>query len=266
VLLLGFVLLLGAFIVKPATGPAQRKAVIVELFTSEGCSSCPPADELLARLSSQESLNGATIIPLGFHVDYWNSLGWQDRFSSSAYSERQQQYAHRFRLGGPYTPQMVVDGAHEFVGNSSSLAQTTITEATTTPQQADIQLSAQVSAGEAGKLQVQAKLLGNAASADVMLAITEDHLTTKVGAGENDGRILHHAAVVRDFRRLGHMEKGSFDKAVAIHLEKEWNPANLHVVVFIQAAGRQGDNLQAEKLGLIEGAVSMPWNSLSGAH
>jgi hypothetical protein len=167
---------------------------------------------------------------------------------------------------------MVVDGAHEFVGNSSSLAQTTITEATTTPQQADVQVSAK----EAGKLQIQAKLLGTVTSADVMLAVTEDNLTTKVGAGENEGRVLRHAAVVRDFRRLGHMEKGSFDKAVPFHLEKEWNPANLHVIVFIQATGRQASNLEAAspgganpgdaKPGLIEGAVSVPWNSLSGGH
>src|SRR5581483_91305 len=124
VLFIGCVLVFGAFIFKPAPGKAQRKAVVVELFTSEGCSSCPPADELLNRMNGRASSNGATIIPLGFHVDYWNYLGWQDRFSSHAYSERQQQYAQRFGLGGPYTPQMVVDGANEFVGNSSGHAQT----------------------------------------------------------------------------------------------------------------------------------------------
>src|SRR5947209_15274268 len=153
-LLLGSVFLLGAFVFKPAPGKAQRKTVVVELFTSEGCSSCPPADELLTRINGQESLNGAVIIPLGFHVDYWNSLGWQDRFSSHAYSQRQQEYAQKFKIEGPYTPQMVVDGANEFVGNSSSRAQTTIAEAAARPQQADIQLSTK----EPGKVQVQAKL------------------------------------------------------------------------------------------------------------
>jgi len=251
IVVFGFVFLLGAFAFKPAPGLTQRKAVVVELFTSEGCSSCPPADELLTRISTQE-LNGAVIVPLGFHVDYWNSLGWQDRFSSPGYTDRQQQYAHKFRLEGPYTPQMVVDGAHEFVGNSSSQAQATIAEAATRPQQADVQISAK----ESDKLQVQARQSGNAASADVMLAITEDKLSSKVGAGENDGRVLRHSAVVRDFRRIGRLEKGSFDQVIPLHVEKEWNPANLHVVVFVQAADR----------GPIEGAVSMPWNSLSGAH
>jgi hypothetical protein len=256
-LLIGSVFLLGAFVFKPAPGKAQRKAVVVELFTSEGCSSCPPADELLSRINGQESSNGAIVIPLGFHVDYWNNLGWQDRFSSHAYSERQQQYAQRFKLEGPYTPQMVVDGTSEFVGNSSSRAQATIAEAATQPQQADIQLSAK----EPGKVQVQAKLSGAASAADVMLAITEDNLTSKVGAGENDGRVLRHVAVVRDFRQLGRSENGSFDKTFPLHVEKDWNPANLHVVVFVQAAGSRSDNP-----GMIEGAVSMPWKSLSGAH
>ncbi|HEV3039885.1 MAG TPA: DUF1223 domain-containing protein [Candidatus Angelobacter sp.] len=251
-LLIGLVFLLGAFVFKPAPGKAQRKTVVVELFTSEGCSSCPPADELLGRMNGQESANGATVIPLGFHVDYWNSLGWQDRFSSRSYSERQQQYAEKFKLEGPYTPQMVVDGTAEFVGNSSSRAQATIAEAATRPQQADIQLSAK----DPGKVQVQATLSETPSAADVMLAITEDNLITKVGAGENDGKVLHHAAVVRDFRRLGRLSSGKFDQTLSLHRDKEWNAANLHVVVFVQATDR----------GVIEGAVSTPWNSLAGAH
>lgn len=253
VVLLGCVLLFGTFVFKPAPGKAQRKAVVVELFTSEGCSSCPPADELLSRIKGQESVNGATIIPLGFHVDYWNYLGWQDRFSSGAYSERQQQYAQRFRLGGPYTPQMVVDGASEFVGNSSGRAQATIAEAATHPQQADIQLFA----AAPGKVRIQAKLTETGGSApDVMLAITEDNLSSQVRAGENGGRVLRHAAVVREFRRLGRAENSSFEQDFTLHRDKDWNPANLHVVVFVQAVDR----------GMIEGAVSMPWNSLAGAN
>ncbi len=253
VLFIGCVLIFGAFIFKPAPGKAQRKAVVVELFTSEGCSSCPPADELLSRINGQESANGATIIPLGFHVDYWNYLGWQDRFSSAAYSERQQQYAQRFRIGGPYTPQMVVDGSSEFVGNSSGRAQTTIAEAATHPQEADIQLSA----AESGKVRIEAKLAGGSGAApDVMLAITEDNLSTRVGSGENGGRVLRHAAVVREFRRLGRLQNGSFEQDLTLHRDKDWNPANLHLVVFVQAVDR----------GMIEGAVSMPWSSLAGAN
>src|SRR5215467_14446773 len=102
--------LLTAFVFKPPSTPppAQRKTVVVELFTSEGCSSCPPADQLLARFQGNRSANGAEIIPLGFHVDYWNHQGWQDRFSTHSYTQRQETYATRFGLGSPYTPQMVV--------------------------------------------------------------------------------------------------------------------------------------------------------------
>jgi hypothetical protein len=250
--LTGVVIVAGAFVFRPAPGPPQRKTVVVELFTSEGCSSCPPADELLTLLGQSQSSNGVAIIPLGFHVDYWNSLGWQDRFSSRNFSERQEQYARKFKIDGPYTPQMVVDGNNEFVGNSSGRAQTIIAEAATRAQKADIQISA----GTADKLLVRVDPVGNAAPADVMLAVTEDNLTSKIGAGENDGRVLRHSAVVRDFRRLGHFEKSSFETSVSVHLDKEWKPDNLHVVVFVQTADR----------GAIEGAVSTPWNSLSRAH
>jgi hypothetical protein len=109
------------------TDPAvPRKAVVVELFTSEGCSSCPPADELLGRLRRDLSAKNIQVIPLGFHVDYWDGLGWKDRFSSAKFTQRQEQYAQALRVDGPYTPEMVVDGAVEFVGNDAGRAQSTI--------------------------------------------------------------------------------------------------------------------------------------------
>src|SRR5579862_6970255 len=99
----------------PATVDAHR-TVVVELFTSEGCSSCPPADELLGHLRQDLSAKNIQVIPLGFHVDYWNSQGWKDRFSSASFTQRQEQYAKSLKVDGPYTPQMVVDGTSEFVG------------------------------------------------------------------------------------------------------------------------------------------------------
>src|SRR6266852_3738631 len=118
-----------AWLPKPAPPTPARKAVVVELFTSEGCSSCPPADALLIKFREQHRYDGVEVIPLGFHVDYWNSLGWQDRFSSAAYSQRQEDYANRMKLDGPYTPQMVVDGDTEFVGNNTDRARDAIAQA-----------------------------------------------------------------------------------------------------------------------------------------
>src|ERR1700736_5991387 len=109
-----------SIVVAKMTAPdVPRKAVVVELFTSEGCSSCPPADELLGHLSHDLSAKNILVIPLGFHVDYWDGLGWKDRFSSAGFTQRQAQYARALKVDGPYTPEMVVDGAVEFVGNNA---------------------------------------------------------------------------------------------------------------------------------------------------
>ncbi len=111
-----------------ATRPG-RTPVLVELFTSEGCSSCPPADALLMKLEAGQPIDGVEIIALGEHVDYWDQLGWHDRFSSRQYTQRQNGYGNRFSLQGVYTPQMVVDGTQEFVGNDANRATRAINQA-----------------------------------------------------------------------------------------------------------------------------------------
>jgi hypothetical protein len=233
-----------AIIAKPAATPeAKQKTVVVELFTSEGCSSCPPADALLLQLRQQAQQQGTEIIPLGFHVDYWNDLGWKDRFSSAAYSRRQEQYARRFALDGPYTPQMVVDGSSEFTGSDSSRARAAISQEATQSQAADVQLSL----ASPDKLLVRVNASGGNISGDVTLAITEDNLTTNVGAGENNGRVLRHAAVVREFRTLGKLAQGSFQAEIPLVPAKEWKPRDLRYVVFVQEAAN----------GRIEGAASL---------
>lgn len=205
--------------------PAKPGPVVVELFTSEGCSSCPPADELLGRLRQQ--VPGAEVIPLGFHVDYWNSLGWKDRFSSSAYSHRQEEYAEHFHTEGPYTPQMVVNGEKQFVGSSSSEARQAIEQASHESQPAEVTLA---NAGP-GKLAVR---IHGAGTGQVMLAITEDNLETKVGRGENSGRTLHHQAVVREFHQIGEVRDGKFEAGLPLRLDREWKRQDLHAVVFVE--------------------------------
>jgi hypothetical protein len=240
---------LAAFLDQPAENTAARKAIVVELFTSEGCSSCPPADELLSRLRQARAFQGAEIIPLGFHVDYWNFQGWRDRFSSADYSRRQQQYAQKLRLEGPYTPQMVVDGVTQFVGNDAARAQQAIAQAALLPQSAQIDLSF-----------VQEKVLVHVTAPelpsgnDVLLAVTEDNLVNKVSAGENDGRELRHSAVVRELRRLGQLHNGSFEATASLKPARDWKPQDLRVVVFVQETAS----------GKIQGAASAAATSLAG--
>jgi hypothetical protein len=241
-----------AYIVSGKTsepGP-PRKAVVVELFTSEGCSSCPPADELLTHLRQDLSAKNIQVIPLGFHVDYWNSLGWKDRFSSAEFSRRQEQYTQSLRVDGPYTPEMVVDGAVEFVGNDSGRAQRTIREAASQPEVATVKISSAV----ADQLAVQVKASSSAKDAQVMLAITEDNLMTQVGSGENGGRTLHHAAVVRELRQLGRLHEGSFEANVPLKLDKDWKRNELRAVVFVQE-GPSGKIATGKILGAAQFAL-----------
>jgi hypothetical protein len=222
-----------------------RRAVVVELFTSEGCSSCPPADELLGRLRQDLSAKNIQVIPLGFHVDYWNSLGWKDRFSSAEFTQRQEQYTHALKVDGPYTPEMVVNGEVEFVGNDAGQAQRTIR------QQASELETAQIKIAPAGADQLTIQVKGPAESSGnalVMLAITEDNLSTQVGSGENGGRKLHHAAVVRELQELGMLHNGIMETTVPLKLEKDWKHNDLRAVVFVQQAPS----------GKIEGAASVP--------
>ncbi len=234
-----------SIVVARTTEPGvPRRAVVVELFTSEGCSSCPPADELLGHLRQYLSAKNVQVIPLGFHVDYWNSLGWKDRFSSADFTQRQEQYTHALKVDGPYTPEMVVDGEVEFVGNDAGQAQRTIR------QQASQLETAQVKIAPAGADQLTIQVKGPASSSGnalVMLAITEDNLATNVFSGENGGRTLHHAAVVRELQEVGMLHNGIMAATVPLKLEKDWKRNDLRAVVFVQ----QGPS------GKIEGAASV---------
>jgi hypothetical protein len=209
-----------------ASNPA-RVPVVVELFTSEGCSSCPPADAMLIDLERQP-IPGAEVIVLGEHVDYWNRLGWNDRFSASQFSERQSRYASRFHLESVYTPQMVINGRTEFVGNDTARATKAIADAARPHGVPSIVISA-----AADSLDVK---ISNAPrhSLDVILAITESDLSTQVGKGENHGRLLRHTGVVRELRKLGATSGGQFAAQPRIALSPEWRRQNLRAIVFLQ--------------------------------
>jgi hypothetical protein len=234
---------------KTSAGPPARRAVLVELFTSEGCSSCPPADALLGRLRQEFAGRGFEVVPLGLHVDYWNSLGWKDRFSSAEFSRRQEQYARALHTDGPYTPQMIVDGAVEFVGSDAARAQSAIMNAAGEPQTTQLEIS--VLADHPRFLDLHIRISTSAKGAEVMLAITEDDLVTKVGGGENMGHELRHTAVVRELRQLGSTTgSGNFRAHVPIELQLDWKRNDLRLIVFVQES----------PTGKVLGVASVPLN------
>lgn len=221
----------------PRVGDGKRAPVIVELFTSEGCSSCPPADKVLAELERSQPVAGAEIIPLSEHVDYWNYIGWSDPFSSELFSARQQAYAPVFRNDSAYTPQMIVDGQAEFVGSNLAKAQTAIARAAKLPK-AEVKIEFAREA-QTIKLKTSVEKLPAVSEkdvAEVLLAITESNLTSQVVRGENAGRKLPHTAVVRELRSLGSVSNSgkTFQTETTISLGKDWKPGNLRTVVFVQ--------------------------------
>ncbi|MFD1466760.1 DUF1223 domain-containing protein [Hymenobacter caeli] len=228
---------------RPAAGPVP---VVVELFTSEGCSSCPAADAALRELESAQLVPGAEVIALGQHVDYWNRLGWKDPFSSAQFTDRQRAYAAGFGTGS-YTPQAVVNGQYEFVGSDHAALAAAIAKAARAPR-ATVQL-----ARAAGALSVQvAGLPAGTAAATVLLALTETGLSTQVGRGENAGQLLRHAAVVRELRPLGTV-RGSGTFSAPLALRPEWQPAHLRAVVLVQDAASRH----------IVGAASLPLGAVN---
>jgi hypothetical protein len=220
--------------------PSSRTPVVVELFTSEGCSSCPPADALLAGLALQQPVENVDIIALEEHVDYWNELGWVDPFSSHEWTARQYAYSGVLKNGNPYTPQMVVDGRTEFVGGQARKARQLISESARTERIQVTLVQANPGKAAAETLSVKIGKLPAAKqrdAAEVWLAITETGLHSAVKRGENAGRELQHAAIVRSIRKIGEAKgegETSFAGDVSVPLHSEWKRENLKTVVFVQ--------------------------------
>lgn len=208
--------------------------VLVELFTSEGCSSCPPADALLSRLDRTQPVRGANIIVLEEHVDYWDRLGWKDPFSSEVATTRQNEFGEAFGGRQVYTPQMIVDGRAKFVGSSDTDALRAIRSASQTPKPA-VHLSWE----KGDTLAIHVEALNKAGQRDgeqLFLVIAESMLHSDVKRGENAGRALEHNGVVRQFLPLGKIDIASagFSSTFPVHPAREWIRANLRAVVFVQ--------------------------------
>ena len=223
-----------------AAAQDRRAPVIVELFTSEGCSSCPPAESLLARLERTQPVSGARVIALEEHVDYWNQLGWRDPFSSAQYRARQNDYALAFRVDNIYTPQMVVNGNAAFVGDDAGAAYQQI-GAAAQGAMALLDVKATRSAQDTALVDLAVRISNrrNAKprAANLYLAVTESELSTSVTRGENAGRLLRHAPVVRSFGVIGKIDpQGTQDGQMVstLRLPPEWRRDNLRAVVFVQ--------------------------------
>lgn len=213
--------------------------VVVELFTSEGCSSCPPADDIVRELGQGSRGDGPQVIVLGEHVDYWNRLGWIDTYSAPVFSQRQRAYANRLGLNGLYTPQVVIDGQWECVGSDRSRIRKLLSEAALRPRQA-IGLEIRPTA-DPRTFSIHVRLDGVhgpmvGTTAEVILAVTEEGLRTQVPRGENAGRLLRHAAVVRSLAPIGTLG-GSKRIDTDLRLEPGWDPARIRVVALLQEAG-----------------------------
>ncbi len=230
------------------TGYAAEKPltpVIVELFTSQGCSSCPPADAILRSFERNQPVAGVVIVPLSEHVDYWNRLGWHDPFSSPRFSARQRAYGEALDLPSLYTPMMVVDGRTVLVGSEGGDARRAIKEAGArpkTPVRLDvtsvatsrvIDIAASIGGAAEGRGDAAKRL-------EVWLAITETGLVTDVMAGENMFRRLSHTGVVRHLERMATVAQNEVDAETPItrrvRIEDAWNRSRLRAIVFLQDA------------------------------
>jgi hypothetical protein len=214
------------------SGPATP--VVVELFTSEGCSSCPPADALLRAMDSEQGIPGAHLIVMEEHVDYWDDQGWKDPFSSHEVTERQVDYAQRLHVREPYTPEMVVDGAYEFTGNDRGLAVEALKKAVALPT-----VSVRISsvAMDNGKLRAHIETNSVPEKADVMVALVLDHAESEVLRGENGGHHLEHVAVLTSLAKVGKAEKGRpFSKDISLVSKSLTHSCRL--IAFLQEAGQ----------------------------
>jgi hypothetical protein len=213
----------------PVKGPDPVKGfAVVELFTSEGCSSCPPADQLMARI--QQESNGQPIYILAFHVDYWNRLGWTDQFSDAAYSQRQNQYAEWLRLQSVYTPQVVVNGSKEFVGSQEPSIRKAISNGLQEVSTAQLTLSdVRLDKGKVA-WRYQASNAGHHTS--LLIAIVQRSATSQVKAGENSGRTLSHVQIVRQLQTAKVDAAGS--GAGSIPLPAGVDSSDGEIIAFLQ--------------------------------
>jgi len=222
------------------TSDTDARPIFVELFTSEGCSSCPPADALLQQMDATPHFAGGQLIVLSEHVNYWDHDGWKDPNSSAQLTERQAAYVRALRLKEPYTPQLIVDGTREMSANDPQQIDKILREAASTPT---IPVRIGETSVDAGnpmvvRMHIAADGSSDKRNADVYVAVALDRVESQVLYGENGGRHLTHVAVVVELKKVGKLSKGkSFDDVVQLKFKPGIDPKNVRFVAFVQEPG-----------------------------
>jgi hypothetical protein len=217
---------------------AHSSAVLVELFTSEGCSDCPPADALLQQVNGQKTAEGQVIVGISEHVSYWNSLGWKDPFSSDVYSERQNDYSSHFGLSSIYTPQMVVNGREQFVGSDRRALEVALA-AESQRKQITLHIDSVKLAPDSITFTYSASDLPAKGSLQLVAVLVDDVDRSNVLRGENSGRELTHVAVARALTSLGALHDAE-QRQVTLPLPPSFHSnagVGHHLVLFAQQNG-----------------------------
>jgi hypothetical protein len=253
-----FVMSLSLFSIHPlltaaqSAGPAADKSspvAIVELFTSEGCSSCPPADALLRQIHLRQAPSGQLIVGISEHVTYWNNLGWKDPYSSPLFTDRQSTYASRLSPEGSYTPQMIVNGRDQFVGSDGGALERALRDDT---RRAHLDLRIITSTLSADGVDVKVSFSGQTSKPlDVVAVLTDDADRSNVLRGENSSRLLQHVSVARSLTKVATVA-GDAEKSIHLSLPEGFQvtagPGH-HLVLFVQEA-HQGTILGAATASL----------------
>lgn len=212
----------------------RRTPVLLELFTSEGCSSCPPADQLLRQLDSHQPIEGAELIVLSEHVDYWNGLGWKDPYSSAQFTARQQDYSNKYGFDGVYTPQLAIDGRVGLVGSDGRRAVAEVQRLIHEPK-LPLKLSQAARSGNSVIARVELPAANGLGNAVLYVALAESQTESKVARGENSGRKLAHVAVTRVLQSAGTISlKEPVEKEITLTVPQGAGTSGLRVVAFLQ--------------------------------
>jgi hypothetical protein len=213
---------------------------VIELFTSEGCSSCPPADVLLKKLDDAQPISGAQLVVLSEHVTYWDQDGWKDPNSSTALTERQSAYESALGENTAFTPQLIVDGTRQMRAGNPQQVEETLRKAATTPKVLVRIGDVTVDAGNPNVLHARVETDANfdKHNADIYVAVALDHVESQVLRGENGGKHLVHVAVVQDLTKVGKLPKGkTFAQDVQLKLKPGTDPKNIRIVALVQESG-----------------------------